>query len=1143
MPDLDGSIKLGVELTPESVSKTAEKLRKKVESIFESGASKQLDAQFKATEKTMSDLYTKSVELSKQLENLGKTQIPTDDYKELQALLEQDERAANTLMERMTKFVDLGGSETSKGFIRMQYDLEQLRDSITNAKDEMAAMRAEGTAFVSGDASSKYTAMVSQLNDVNNKMVIATTRAQNQTATAEEKARQEAIKRAEQENKTADAVEKALARQTAALEKQVLAEEKAAQAARERAEEQRVIDAYNRSDGSEIRPMLLQSYLSDIGERLSDAIAGSSERSKTALANLGKRFLALRTTAVKALDAIKKRLQGVQKSAGSTTASLGASLKRLLLMGIGVRSIFALVRKLRSAVMDGLKSLAQFNGGANSVNASISQLQSSLNYLKNSWATAFAPIIEFVTPALVRLMDLISQVATKIGMLFAALGGKATFVRAKKAQTDFAASLDKTKDSADKANGSLADFDKLTVITTNDSKAASSGSDGGGVGDMFEEVPIDSKISDMADKLKSVIDDIFQVFKDAWANKGQEVIDAWTYAFEQLKQLAIDIGKSLLEVWTNGSGQRFVENILILVAEIGWWIGDIARALDEAWVSAGRGTALIQSIFDAWNAVLELIITISQTAREVWNESFGVQFFADILEIITNLNLVVANLATRFKEAWESNGTGKAILQDIANIILDMTGTVNSVTESFKNWAAGISFEPLLDSVQRVTHALEPLAGDLGAGVQWFFNNVILPLATWTIQDALPTFLNLVATALDTLHTIIETLQPLAQWFWDEFLQPLAEWTGGLIIDTFNLLNDALKKFGDWVSKHQTIVEAFVIILGTLATVVGAVVAIFTVMSTVMTVVSTVIGIVQTAAALLAPVIGAISAPVLIVIGVITALIAIGVALYQNWDTIREKAISIWSAVTSFISDKISSLRQWINDFITGIAERWDNWLTSIYESASNIWESIHEFISDIIEGISDRISTGVDNIRSFWLDTFNDIQNTTSSIFHGIYDVVSSVVNSILGVIESMSNGIVNGVNGAINALNNLSFSVPDWIPGIGGNSIGFNIPTLNGVHIPRLAQGAVIPPNREFMAVLGDQSHGTNIEAPVDTIIDAVNVANEDLVAYMSELVTLTRQLLAKDATITPKSLFDAVRAENENYILKTGRSGFAY
>ena len=74
------------------------------------------------------------------------------------------------------------------------------------------------------------------------------------------------------------------------------------------------------------------------------------------------------------------------------------------------------------------------------------------------------------------------------------------------------------------------------------------------------------------------------------------------------------------------------------------------------------------------------------------------------------------------------------------------------------------------------------------------------------------------------------------------------------------------------------------------------------------------------------------------------------------------------------------------------------------------------------------------------------------------------------------------------IRAMNKLSFDIPSWVPGLGGKKFGFNLKEIKTVKIPKLAQGAVIPPNKEFLAMLGDQKHGTNIEAPLDTIKQAL-------------------------------------------------------
>ncbi len=106
--------------------------------------------------------------------------------------------------------------------------------------------------------------------------------------------------------------------------------------------------------------------------------------------------------------------------------------------------------------------------------------------------------------------------------------------------------------------------------------------------------------------------------------------------------------------------------------------------------------------------------------------------------------------------------------------------------------------------------------------------------------------------------------------------------------------------------------------------------------------------------------------------------------------------------------------------------------------------------------------------------------------------------------------------MNWIIDKLNTLSFDIPDWVPSLGGKHFGFNIPQCQ---IPRLAKGAVIPPNKEFLAVLGDQTRGTNIETPEALLRQVVQeesgsqeiniVANGD----MAQLIKLLRFKLQEE------------------------------
>ena len=122
---------------------------------------------------------------------------------------------------------------------------------------------------------------------------------------------------------------------------------------------------------------------------------------------------------------------------------------------------------------------------------------------------------------------------------------------------------------------------------------------------------------------------------------------------------------------------------------------------------------------------------------------------------------------------------------------------------------------------------------------------------------------------------------------------------------------------------------------------------------------------------------------------------------------------------------------------------------------------------------------------------------NGICDIFKGIWDTIVGIaktpINMVIDLINGMISGIISGLNAIIGMANKISWDIPDWVPIFGGQHFGFDIPEIDksAYKIPALATGAVIPPNREFLAVLGDQKQGTNIEAPLETMVQAFKMA----------------------------------------------------
>lgn len=112
-------------------------------------------------------------------------------------------------------------------------------------------------------------------------------------------------------------------------------------------------------------------------------------------------------------------------------------------------------------------------------------------------------------------------------------------------------------------------------------------------------------------------------------------------------------------------------------------------------------------------------------------------------------------------------------------------------------------------------------------------------------------------------------------------------------------------------------------------------------------------------------------------------------------------------------------------------------------------------------------------------------------------YAGVRDTINGVIALINGLLRGVTAALNYLSRSMNKVGFELPDWVPLVGGKSISFGLKEFTAPQIPYLAQGAVLPANKPFMAVLGDQKHGTNIEAPLATIQEAVAAVMEDMIA----------------------------------------------
>ena len=183
---------------------------------------------------------------------------------------------------------------------------------------------------------------------------------------------------------------------------------------------------------------------------------------------------------------------------------------------------------------------------------------------------------------------------------------------------------------------------------------------------------------------------------------------------------------------------------------------------------------------------------------------------------------------------------------------------------------------------------------------------------------------------------------------------------------------------------------------------------------------------------------------------------------------------------------------------IVGIFQNISQLVTQVWSVVGPVLTNLGNHFSSVFQGVSRTVGTVVGYI----LDMLYGLTGFLSGAFSGSWKTawdgvvyfLKSAVNGVITLLNNMISRLVSALNAVVYAANKLSFTVPSWVPILGGKRFGVNLPYVYGSSIPYLAKGAVLPANQPFLAMVGDQRHGTNVEAPLSTIQEAVALVMED-------------------------------------------------
>lgn len=450
---------------------------------------------------------------------------------------------------------------------------------------------------------------------------------------------------------------------------------------------------------------------------------------------------------VKTLKQVKKvtlRVLSAFKNLGKRLTSnnklFKLNYKTILKYVFGIRSLYVLVNKMRRALIDGFKVLAQFNKGVNPVNTALSKLQSALRQLKYSFASAFAPILVAVEPALTRLINLLSGALTAIGKFIAALLGQSSFLQATKQQVNFAQSLDETGKSASKAKKQLAGFYDLNAISSDDNAGSGAGSDV-----TFESVPIENGIVKIAELLRSKLAPIINKIK-VYADRAKMSLISWakdldfTNLLGSLRGLA-SASAPLLDIL--GEGFLWVlENVL---EPLGKWT--IEEGLPKAFEFLTEIAKFAIDYFKIAQPVLDkLFKEVLKPLAIFLGESF-VKSIDVLIDTIKRANEYIT------KNADNLNAIGNMIVDVLKVVELSVEASINQSIAALKIATPLIQAE--CNRIIATFGAISKfLTGDFMNGVKTALSNVY----TKVIKPNLNLWLELISMAVNKIISLINSI-------------------------------------------------------------------------------------------------------------------------------------------------------------------------------------------------------------------------------------------------------------------------------------------------------------------------------------------------------------------------------------------------
>lgn len=651
---------------------------------------------------------------------------------------------------------------------------------------------------------------------------------------------------------------------------------------------------------------------------------------------------------------------------------------------------------------------------------------------------------------------------------------------------------DATKKATKAAKGYLSPLDEINNYSTNKSTDSSSKAPGttGGLVDQMKDVVQnvdygkvaegETVLDKMSKPLKKIIDRFKQlaklIAKGFWDGLGD-----YEPIFDGIKKDLDSIWKSLKDIFTDPevvkAANKFLDSFAYAIGQVA---GSFARI----------GLTIAQNIVGGIEKFLK------QNVQRIKN------YLIDMFNIGAEISQIAGNLAVAFADVFSVFGgeTAQQITADLIGIFAEIGMTVTETAAKLGRDILNMIAQPFIDNKDILKSAIE---GSLGvietvtSGVLTVVQNLSDAVSRLYDEHVKPFFDSIA----DGLSSILETLITGYNTYILPVLQGLAEQIKGLLEGP---LGDAILKIeaflGKLIDSLKLLWESVLVPLinWIIANLLPVVAKIIDVVGT------TAIKVIKSLIKIIGDVADTLSGIIDFLVGVFTgdwelawqgikeiangtwnfikdvvsgawdviktvtkgALKIIKTVISTAWNAIKTATSTVWNAIKKTLSNLWSALKATANTVFNAIKNKVTGVWDSVKNKTSQVWESVTTFVSDKVEAIKNAIT-----------NKFNAARDAVKSAFEGIVDFIKRPINQAISIVNDAIGKINNAIGGIESA-----FSFGPWTIQTpwGSKTIGFRATFPRVETLPYLASGAVIPPRGEFLAVLGDQKKGNNLEAP---------------------------------------------------------------